>query len=51
MNGREPIDRFDFNDQAPFNEELRPEGVADGNPLVDVDRLLPFHNQTGASKA
>jgi hypothetical protein len=52
MDGGEPVDRFDFDDQATLDKEVRPKGVADGYPpIFDVDGLLPLDGQPGASES
>jgi hypothetical protein len=51
MDGGEPLDRFDFDDQATLDYEISPEGIAYGYPSVlDVDDLLPLDGETGASE-
>ena len=52
MDGRKPVDRLDFDDQPPLDEEIGPEGLAHGNSVIfDIDDLLPFHGQAGAGEA
>ena len=52
MERRQPLNRFDFDDQPPINEQINTESLRKCNSIEhDRERLLALHHQTTSSQA